>query len=137
MALVPRYVRRIWGERLLDALHQGKTTDRFTRAFLPGPTERNRDTGFFFMTLAVPNLPLVDGYNQYRKTRLNILEVYALAFLRKYPNLKQIVGISTEPPSGKSSLGSSEDMIVARPPDWTTDLLNTLDVQSRYLMVRF
>jgi hypothetical protein len=131
MALVPRYIRSIWGERLLDALHQGKTTDRFTRAFLPGPTERNRDTGFFFMTLAVPNLELADGYNQYRKTRRNMLEVYALAFLRKFPNLKQIVGIATEPPSGASKLGSSEDMIIARPPEWTSELLDTLEERKK------
>jgi hypothetical protein len=137
MALVPRYIRRIWGERLLDALHQGATTDRFTRAFMPGKAEKERDTGFFFMTLALPKFELAGGYEQHRKSRRNMLETYALAFLHKFPSLKQVVGIATEPPNKTSDFGSSEDMIVAQTPEWTTELLRNLEEQkSHYNIVQ-
>ena len=46
MALVPRFKRRHFGEFILRALEIGTTTDRFTRAMLPGQSESDRDTVF-------------------------------------------------------------------------------------------
>jgi hypothetical protein len=51
------------------------------------------ETGFFFMTLAVPERELPDGYNQYRTGRRRMLEVHALSLLEKYPVLKRVVFI--------------------------------------------
>lgn len=132
MAVVPRYIRRILGEGILGALKTGRTTDRFTRGFLPGANDPNQDTGFFFMTLAVPEIELAEGYEQYRSVRRNMLETYALAFLQRNPKLKQVVGIATEPPIRK---GSSEDLIVVYVPEWTPDFLSNLEERKRLLNI--
>ena len=129
MAVVSRHLRRMLGDGILEALQKGTTTDRFTRAFLPGPTEPNKYTAFFFMTLAAPKFELVGGYEQYRSVRRSMLHTYALAFLHKNPKLKQVVGIATEPPS--RDRGSSEDLIVAYTPQWTPDFLNQLEEQKK------
>jgi len=129
MAVVSRHVRRMLGDGILEALQKGTTTDRFTRAFLPGPTESKKDTAFFFMTLAAPKFELVGGYEQYCSVRRTMLYTYALAFLHKNPKLKQVVGIATEPPN--RGRGSSEDLIVAYAPEWTPDFLNKLEEQKK------
>ena len=96
MALVPRYKRRLFGAGILDALEKSNLTDRFTRSFLPGPNDTERETGFFFMTLAIPKFELPDGYDGYRIVRRKLLEIYGFALLEKYRELKRIVGIATE-----------------------------------------
>ena len=133
MALVPRHLRRAIGHGIIDALQLGTSTDRMTRAFFPGPTESNKETGFFFMTLAVPKFELGGGYEQYRQTRRNMLETYALTFLRKNPNLKRIVGIATEPPAkADTSVGTSEDMILAEPPEeWSDEFIKRIEERQR------
>lgn len=124
MALVPRYLRRLMGEAILDALEKGRTADRFTRAFLPGPTEANQETAFFFMTLAPPKFILDGGYQQYRVVRHNMLQSYAFALLQKHPKLKRVVGIATEPPGNE---GTSEDLLVVEDIRWTEELLKDLE----------
>jgi len=132
MVLVPRYMRRLFGRGILEVLRLGMSTDRMTRAFLPGPTEAKRETGFFFMTLAVPQFELKGGYEQYRRGRFEFLRIYALTFLRKYPNLKRIVGIATEPlPSPGSRGGSSEDLILVDSPNWSDELIKSLEEDQR------
>ena len=61
MALVPRYKHRLFGEAILDALEKSKNTDRFERSLLPGPSDPQRETAFFFMTLAIPKFELAEG----------------------------------------------------------------------------
>jgi hypothetical protein len=79
------------------------------------------------MTLAVPDIELGGGYDQYRVVRRNMLECYALTFLERYPHLARVVGITTEPPQeGGSSAGSSEDLILAEQPVWTDNLRASL-----------
>jgi hypothetical protein len=130
MAIVPRHLRRMLGDGILDALRKGTKADRFTRGFLPRPNDPEQDTGFFFMTLSVPGFKLTDGYEQYRSVRRAMLETYAFSFLQKNPKLKQVVGIATEPPM--RDRGSSEDMIVVyAPEEWTPDFLMKLDEQKK------
>jgi hypothetical protein len=133
MALVPRHLRRLMGHGIIDAMQLGASEDRMTRAFLPGLTETNRSTGFFFMTLALPKFELGGGYEQYRQARRNMLETYALTFLRKYPNLKRIVGIATEPPvKSVRSVGSSEDLILAEAPEeWSDEFIRKLEERQK------
>lgn len=135
MALVPRHRRRFFGEAILDALEKAKTTDRFTRAMLPGPTERHRDTGFFFMTLGIPKTELAGGYEQYRDARRNMLQTYAFAFLEKYRELKRIVGIATESPNTIGKGGRSEDLIVVEPGHWTPGFLKELEESKKALNI--
>jgi hypothetical protein len=47
MALTSRYHRRSFGKGIREAMEKGRSSHRFTRAFLPGPSEKVRDTGFF------------------------------------------------------------------------------------------
>ncbi len=125
MALADRFKRRILSQAIADAIAKGGSAPRFTRAMLPGPTDIDRDTGYFFMMLAVPDFQLDGGYEQYRKVRTNMLETYALTFLQRNQNLKRVVGIATEPPSASS--GSSEDLLVVEAPEWTPQILNDLE----------
>jgi len=132
MAVVPRHLRRMLGDAILDALKIGATADRFTRAFLPQPGLPEQDTGYFFMTLKVSVFELRGGYEQYRSFRRAFLEIYAFSFLQKNPYLKQVVGIATEPPGDG---GSSEDLIMVSAPEWTPEFLATLEAQQKQLNI--
>ena len=127
MALVPRHVRRIFSEAILDPLRRSINHERFTRGMMPGPTEANRETGFFFMTLAVPSFRLDGGYEQYRNVRRRMLETYAFAFLQKYENLKQVVGITTESLQDAADAKRSEDIIIAERSEWSQDFVQLLE----------
>lgn len=128
MALAPRFDRRKYGEGIKGALEQGRGQNRFTRAFISAPHVPNSETGFFFMTLAVPDFKLDGGYSEYRIVRHGFLEVYALSFLHKYRHLKRIIGIATEPLPDKKNerRGSSEDLVFAESPEWTNELVKDL-----------
>ncbi len=132
MAMVPRFLRRVYGAGIVDALEQGQKTDKFMRAFIPEPNSPNATTGFFFLTVKIPDLKLKGGYEQYRSVRRSILEAYALTLLRKNPRLQRIIGIATEPrPLSGEDLGSSEDLIYAEPPEWTKELLASLEERQK------
>lgn len=135
MALVPRYKRRIFGDAITEVLHRGHITDRFTRAMLPGPTEPDRTTGFFFMTLKVPEWQLAGGYQQYRETRIAFLETYALALHQANPYLERVVGIAMEPPDPKEHRGSSEDLIYMERPEWSDELIADLEERKQALNI--
>ena len=135
MALVPRYKRRLFGEAILDALEKSRDADQFTRSFLPGPGDADQDTAFFFMTMAVPKFELPDGYDGYRKVRRKFLEVYAYALAEKFRNLKRVVGIATETRAEIAKGGSSEDLIVVEPREWTEEFLSELATAKRELNI--
>jgi hypothetical protein len=126
MALVPRFTRRILGKSILEVYEKGRDHPRYTRSFLPGDVSIDTETAFFFMTVAVPDRALPGGYQQYRMVRLRMLETQALSLLEKYPSLKRVVGVATEPATSK---GSSEDIFFAEDVPWTPELKANL--QSR------
>jgi hypothetical protein len=132
MALIPRYQRRMYGTAILDALEKSRGRQRFTRGMLPPPYAPDPETGFFLMTLALPEFALPGGYEQYRRVRRNMLEGYALFFLREHPHLKRVVGIACEPPPEPGvNRGGSEDMLFAEVPEWTPELLDALAERRR------
>jgi hypothetical protein len=133
MALVPRYKRRLFGESILDVFEKSKGVDRFTRSLLPGPNDSDQEAGFFFMTMAVPDFELPDGYNGYRKTRQKFLKVYAYALAEKFRNLKRVVGIATESRIEIEKGGSSEDLIVVEPTEWADEFVAELEESKRTL----
>lgn len=135
MALVPRYKRRLFGEAIIGAFEKSHTADRFTRAILPGPTEKDRDTGFFFMTLAIPRFEVEGGYAGYREVRRKLLEIYAFSLLEKYRDLKRIVGIATEPRNREGKGGSSEDLLVVEAGEWTSEFLEQLEEAKKNLNI--
>jgi len=124
MALVNRFNRRLYGKAIHEAINIGRDAPRFTRSFLPGDHAADRETAFFFMTLARPNFELENGYEQYRAVRRRKLETYALGLLHEYKTLRRVVGIGTEP-SGTGS--SSEDLIFVDDIEWTDDLVKSVE----------
>ena len=127
MALVPRLLRRVLGGAILDVLQKGSAVHRFTRAYRPAPNERDGDTAYFFMTLAVGEL----YDDQYRMSRANTLQTFALALLRMHPELRQAVGVATEPRSTDATHGSSEDLIVVRQIEWSPALVEELEKRKK------
>jgi hypothetical protein len=128
MALLSRFLRRIYGAFVLGALEEGQKADKFMRFFQPRPDHPATDVGFFVVTVKIPTFELKGGYQQYRTVRQRFLEAYALVLLRKNPQLRGLVGIATEPkPPKGENLGSSEDLIYIEQPEWTDDLLSRLD----------
>lgn len=127
MALVPRYQRRNLAQGVLDALKKSQDHDRFVRGLLPGPKEKDRETGFFLLTLNATKFVRFGSYDEYRRVRQRMLYGYSLAFLKRNPDLKRIIGIAMEPPPKSSEpQGASEDLIMVEMPEWTQAQLDEL-----------
>ncbi len=136
MALVHRYKRRLFGEAIQDAFEKSVTTDRFTRVLLPGLSDRERETAFFFMTLAIPKFEVKGGYEGYRAARRKMLEIYAYAVLEKHRDLRRVVGVATELRNHIDQGGSSEDLIVVETPGtWTNEFLVELEELKKTLNI--
>jgi hypothetical protein len=128
MVTVPRHIRRMYGNGIIDAMMIGKSKTRMTRTFLPVPSDPNQDIAFFFMTLAVPPASVSGGYERYREGRVKFVQTYAYALLHKFPLLKRVVGIASEPPRGPGNPGGhSQDLIVADRPQWTLESIADLE----------
>ncbi len=124
MALENRVMRRGLGEAFLGAARHSGEAPRFIRASLPLEKDA-RDTGFFFLFLAVPtHLPDIT-YDRYREVRRDIMKAYGLSLLERNRHLKRLVGIAMEPPAAGG--GSSEDLGLIEVDTWTPGLL--ADVQ--------
>lgn len=124
LALLPRVLRRVYGQRIATALDQGQRIDRSMSAFLPGPDETDRRVGFFFLTVTLPEPELGVSYDRYRLVRREYLKGCALALLNRNRHLNRVVGVACEPPNAGSS---SEDLILMDMPDWTDEVLATLE----------
>lgn len=126
--MMPRSRRRVYGQALIDALERGAQNDRFFRAALPGPSEQDKETAFYFLIMAHPKSELKISYDQYRKVRANMLYIYGMALFKTHLNLNRVVGIATEPPStltGKK--GSSEDVILLERGEWTKEFEHEIE----------
>lgn len=120
MALQQRYVRRAFGQAVLEALRVGKGSDRFFRVMMAPAGARDNETAFFIHTFKY--LDWMDdkgGYDKYRLVRSESAAVYAKGLLERFPHLHRVVGISREPPDQQR--GISEDLIYAEQVDWTDD----------------
>lgn len=123
MALEPRTRRRTLGHAIMGVLERSNQVPRAMRAVTPGPNDKDRDSGFVFMTLAHPEFELEGGYQQYRQARTNMLRAYCQGIGSKCRHLKRIIGIATEPPARESNQkASSEDLLVFHPVEWTSEL---------------
>lgn len=130
MALESRFRRRIMAAGIAEVLRESPKRDRFTRSFIPGPGDPEKETGFFFMTFSTPRADLGITYEQYRRARMNCLETYAYALLEKVPGLRRVVGIAREPllPTG---VGLSEDILLLEDVEWTERLRVRLDASKK------
>lgn len=120
MALQRRFIRRINGEAVRDALVKGMDSDRFFRVILPGSDSKENDTAFFIQTFKYFDwMEDQGGYEKYRKNRAECSLVYARGLLKQYPYLERVIGISREPPD--QGRGISEDLIYAVQTEWTEE----------------
>lgn len=120
MALQRRIVRRSHSEAIKGALEAGQKQEVFFRAMMPGARSKERETGFFILTLQYLDwMHDKGGYKTYRELRTFYLQTYARALLIRAPHLREVVGIAMEPPGRQG--GGSEDIIYAAQSDWTRD----------------
>jgi hypothetical protein len=137
MALEPRVYRRLLGGALIDAMERAEkqAQDRFVRVAMPGPSTADRTVAYVFLILAYPkNYELKDGYDQYRKVRVNILHAYCLHVLHENRTLKRALGIAFDASSKVTGRkGGSEDMLALEVTEWTP----ALEEQARELREKF
>lgn len=128
MALESRVMRRLFSESLHGMLVKSHIKTRTFRATIP-PIQavKGVGVGYVFMTLSNPNKNKI-SYEKYRRARQNMLTTYVLGMLRKFPHINKIIGIAFEPPTEK---GSSEDMIYAEQPEWTPELIKSLEADRK------
>jgi hypothetical protein len=98
MALVPRFTRRLLGKSVLEVYEKGRNKPRYTRSFLPDCFSLHSETAFFFMTVAVPDRELPNGYEQYRIVRRRMLETQPCRCLNDIPPWSASSGSRPSPP---------------------------------------
>lgn len=129
MAQEPRLLRRVLSQGILGLLEIAHKQERTFRTIIPPPEKPRNGLGYLFLTLAHPKKALDGGYAQYRQARVNMLYAYCDSVLYKYPHLKRIIGIATEPPPDPNYTGEfSEDMIMLEgPSEWSPEHLAELE----------
>lgn len=131
MVLETRFFRRILGHsvvELLQRVHHGKEI-RHARAVLPTSGSATRRQAYLFLVVAYPdNLEkageMPGGYEQYRRTRAEMLQAYCLALLHKYRDIDVVVGIAMDARwTEKGHEGGSEDLMAVSVDEWTDELV--------------
>ncbi len=116
MALEHRILRRSHSEAILGALKGAGPNGRFFRAMMPSPGEG--DTTFFVLVLAKPSTLDVSD-EDYRLFRRHCLYAYGMGLLDKFQTIRRVVGVAMQ---SLEDRGSSEDLMLLEPPEWTEAL---------------
>lgn len=131
MARVNRVERRLLSQTFIEAMQKAEElkTERYFRTFFPGERNIDKDTAYVLLILSFPPfLSGESGHRKYRTVRAEFLQIYCLAVLRQYQNIKQVVGIGLDAsPKVTGRTGSSEDMIVVSDVKWTDELIEELE----------
>jgi hypothetical protein len=126
MARENRTMRRGLGAAVVGALEtaEEKAQDRFARVVMPSAGMADPECGYVFLILAYPRtFELKDGYEQYRRTRVNMLETYCASVLYDHRHLKRMVGVAIDASSKVTGRrGGSEDLVAYEIDAWTPDL---------------
>ncbi len=109
MASEPRLRRRALAGRLVDALGQPRTGERFLRVM------KLDERGPFYVFLILPKPP-DDSEDSYRRVRVALLGDICRVVRHRYPKALDIVGIATQP---VSDLWCSEDITYMDGRTWT------------------
>jgi hypothetical protein len=113
----------LWGamEQCLD-----KGMARFVRRVMIARRKPSRNVGYLFLML--PQNPEQCNQTDYRKYRSQMLETYCFALFREQPRLQTVVGLALDIYRCDGEIRTrSEDLVVMAKPEWTPDLLATLD----------
>lgn len=126
MAREPRIRRRALGEAFLGALEKSKQhgKPRYARVVLPNSNIAGEETGYVFVILGYPtDRELKGGYDQYRRTRIGLIDAYCYSVLHQHRHLKRMVGIGVDASSEITGRqGGSEDLVVVEIDEWTSEL---------------
>tara|TARA_A100001391_G_scaffold201879_1_gene190017 strand:+ start:1616 stop:3100 length:1485 start_codon:yes stop_codon:yes gene_type:complete len=117
----------LWGamERCLD---EGMA--RFVRRAIIARRKPSLNVGYVFLIL--PENPEQGSHADYRKYRSLMLSTYCLSLLREQPRLSTVVGLALDIFRRDEEIRTrSEDLVVMDSPDWTPDLLATLDTNKK------
>ncbi|CAN5582910.1 hypothetical protein BH10PSE6_BH10PSE6_21650 [soil metagenome] len=109
MALEPRLTRRSHSEQFLHAIH-GFRNDRDILARTILPDEGQGDLAYLFLQMRPPT---DRPYDEYRRVRGYLLQLYAMALLHDRPSLSRVIGIATEPPLLFKDKRMSEELVLA------------------------
>jgi hypothetical protein len=110
MALEPRLSRRMLSQHVMHAAETFRgDQDVGIRTVIPGKAEDDQ-RAYIFLQLRPPASM---AYEEYRRLRQGMLEVYALSLLHDQPQLQQVVAIAFEPLREFVGKLMSEDMILA------------------------
>ena len=126
MAREDRAMRGALGSTFADVLRQAEreAQPRFARVVLPTSGGADPEVGYVFLVFAYPtDVELADGYSQYRRTRVAMLETYCYVALYENRQFKRMVGVATDASSRMTGRkGGSEDLIAIEIEEWTPEL---------------
>ncbi|HTG06441.1 MAG TPA: hypothetical protein VK635_20620 [Bradyrhizobium sp.] len=110
MALEPRVARRSHSEQLLHAIGRfPEDRDLTARTIMPNQASSEM-LAYLFLQFRSPTY--ISSYDEYRRVRSHLLQIYAMALLHDHASLARVVGIATEPPRLFKDKRVSEDMVL-------------------------
>jgi hypothetical protein len=128
MAREDRAMRRVLSAAFLGALESAEKArqDRFARVVMPTKRMSDPKCGYVFMILAYSTkFELEEGYEQYRRTRVAMLEAYCASVLYDNRHLKRFVGIGLD--ASMVTQGGSEDLVAIEINLWTPELEQSVE----------
>lgn len=127
MASEDRVMRRalgnVFGDALVQAEKQGQ--DKFARIVLAESGLADPRVAYVFLILAYPKeVTLEGGYEQYRLTRIRLLETYCYSVLMDNRDRHLAVGIAIDASSSVAGReGGSQDLATVEVAEWTDELV--------------
>lgn len=124
MAAEARIHRRLLAQAFLGCLDKAVESEmpRFARVVLPDNTSADRSVAYIFLVMEYKADFFTEGYEQYRKARINTLHAYASNVLADNRNLKRAIGIGVDKPSAITKrTGGSEDLFFLEVREWTAE----------------
>jgi hypothetical protein len=122
MAAEPRNMRRIYSQCIAELWSKAYKSANSMRAMLPDRSMGSQDTAYLYMIFGDMHDRSETAYVQYRERRVQVLKTHCIEILRRFPQVKQIVGIATEPwPLPGGCFVRTEDLIVMEQFEWTAE----------------
>ena len=116
MVLENRLAPRELSEAFMNALEVGMTCPVFFRGMIGSVRGQGNELAFMIATMK----PILGfDYDEYRKIRSNLTQIYARGILEQFPHLKRVVGISCEPIGQNQNC--SEEMLYMEQCEWTEE----------------
>ena len=113
----------LWGAMSLCV---GEEMSRFVRRTFSTRRFPMQRIGYIFLML--PREKGAGTYEEYRAYRSRMLETYCVSLFREQPRLHTVVGLALDIYEKNGEIRTrSEDVLAMAPPDWTSEVLETLE----------